>query len=100
MNKSQRTEAFSEGLQGRTLFSKDANYDFLEQKIHARYTIKRTSITETFKFDAFKKQYNQDVLPMFIAIESKKLQIITPEKVIEPTNGQVLISLVPGDTDS
>jgi NhaP-type Na+/H+ or K+/H+ antiporter len=99
-SKSQRTEAFSEGLQGRTLFTKEAHYDSLGQKLYNGFIIKRTPITEAFNFEAFQKQYGQEALPMFIVTESKKLQIITPEQPIEPKNGQVLISLVPGVMDS
>ena len=100
VSKSQRTEAFSEGLQGRTLFSTEANYDFFGAKLHEGFLIKRTPITAAFDFESFQKQYGGEALPMFIITETKKLQMVTIEEPSEARNGQILISLVPGNSAS
>ena len=100
VSKSQRTEAFSEGLQGRTLFSAEANYDFFGAKLHEGFLIKRTPITAAFDFESFQKQYGGEALPMFIITETKKLQMVTIEEPSEARNGQILISLVPGNSAS
>ena len=93
--KSQRTESFSEGLQGRTLFSKETTYEWFNERLGAGYVIKRTAMTENFDFEDFRSEYQSDVCPMFVVTENKKLHIITTGQAIKPGKGQVLISLVP-----
>ncbi|XOV73715.1 MAG: cation:proton antiporter [Verrucomicrobiota bacterium] len=93
--KSQRTESFSEGLQGRTLFSKETTYEWFNERLGAGYVIKRTAMTENFDFEDFRSEYQSDVCPMFLVTENKKLHIITTGQAIKPGKGQVLISLVP-----
>jgi hypothetical protein len=93
--KSQRTESFSEGLQGRTLFSKETTYEWFNERLGAGYVIKRTAMTGNFDFEDFRSEYQSDVCPMFVVTENKKLHIITTGQAIKPGKGQVLISLVP-----
>jgi NhaP-type Na+/H+ or K+/H+ antiporter len=93
--KSQRTDGFAEGLQGRTLFDGKAHYAFFEKRLAAGYLIKRTALTENFSFDDLKDAHGQDVLPLCIVTESRQLQILTVEKENLPRKGQVLLSLVP-----
>lgn len=92
----QATRGPSEGsrhLRGRTLFGDGANHAFLTQSFLAGWSIKRTRLSEEFKFEAFKAKNKDAVIPLFLITEDHRLLVFTAESKLSPQPGQVVISL-------
>lgn len=81
-------------LRGRFLFGPGATYTSLTERVAQGATAKATPLTNTFDFDAFRKQYGATAVPMFLIDKSGALQICTREGGLNLENGRVLISLV------
>jgi len=86
-----------EHLHGRWLFSEEATYAALSDRIRRGATVKSTTITEEFSFEDFKQRYGDRMLPLFIIHENKRLQVIDDEQKISPRPKQTLISLGPAE---
>lgn len=79
---------------GRMLFSEQATYFELDERMARGEVLKSTKLSETFSFDDFKKRYGADALPLFAVTEDEKLRIITADKPFEPKPGLRLVALV------
>jgi len=71
-----------------------ATYQNLTERFNSDAVMKKTSLSETFDFDAFIKMYGNETLPLFIITESGGLQVITADARPNPQPGQTLISVV------
>jgi NhaP-type Na+/H+ or K+/H+ antiporter len=82
-------------LRGRFLFSRDATYDQLRQRLEEGYTVKATKITDQFSYADYQAHYQDQALPLFLVNERKNLIVMTGDNPITPRPGQTIISLVP-----
>jgi hypothetical protein len=81
-------------LLGRTLFRSDATYYSLAGRLAAGATIKKTTLTEAFDYNAFRDRYGESAVPLFVIPSAGKLTVVTARDAPEPQPGQTLISLV------
>jgi hypothetical protein len=82
-------------LRGRFLFNPDLTYKFLAGALNAGSEIRAVPITNNFDYDAFKKQYENKVYPLFLAKGDKELFILTADSQFMPVPGQTLVVLTP-----
>jgi NhaP-type Na+/H+ or K+/H+ antiporter len=96
----QRRGIMPQHLRGRYLFDAAATYQNLSGRFHSGAVVKKTSLSEEFSFDEFRKMYGDTALPLFIITESGNLRICTTENRADPKPGQTLISVVdPAEED-
>ena len=95
-----RRESVADRLKGRLLFKQGYNYYHFKELFAKGYRFKRTQITEEFSYEAFQKQYEEEVILCFVIEENQKLLLNTVERQIEPKAGQVVITMVPREIDS
>ena len=88
-----KRDAFSAGLQGKTLFHESASYAQLQERLQQDQRIKCTSLTESYTFEDAKRSMGETLLPLFIIHSKGALQIIQAGQSVQPTPGQTLISL-------
>ena len=81
-------------LRGRFLFTDGATYEHLATRFHNGAVVKRSRMTEGYDFEAFRGQYGETAIPMFVITESGDLGVVTAAASITPRPGQTLISLV------
>ena len=81
-------------LRGRILFSQEATYTRLTNRITKGATIKTTSLTEEFDYQAFQEEYNKKTVPLFIIDSNNKLTVFTSDSQLKPKPGQKLVSLI------
>jgi NhaP-type Na+/H+ or K+/H+ antiporter len=93
-NSGSRKEAMPLHLHGRFLFSKEANYRYMEARFRGGAIVKKTLITEEFDYGAFREMYGETALPLFIITESDVLRICTADSPAMVQAGQTVISLV------
>jgi NhaP-type Na+/H+ or K+/H+ antiporter len=96
---SERSRASSEEfspkhLRGRTLFAAGLTHDRLAERFNAGATIKRTTLTREFDYDAFVKHYGDNAIPLFLVSENGTVQVISRDRPVAPKPGQKVISLV------
>jgi len=84
----------SSELRGRELFAPGADYWTIARKMEGGATLKRTNITATFDFEAFREQYGERALPLAKLDENGKLEVFTADSAPEVSPGDVLISLL------
>ena len=88
-----KRDAFSAGLQGKTLFHESASYAQLQERLQQDQRIKCTNLTESYSFEDAKRSMGETLLPLFIIHSKGALQIIQAGQSVQPTPGQTLISL-------
>lgn len=88
-----KRDAFSAGLQGKTLFDESASYAQLQERLQQDQRIKCTNLTESYTFEDAKRSMGETLLPLFIIHSKGALQIIQAGQSVQPTPGQTLISL-------
>lgn len=93
--KGNKQEPGPKHLHGRFLFDPKLNYKFMTSYLDAGGKIVTIPVTEDFKLDLFKKRYESEVFPLFLAKKGKELQIFTEEFEPVVTKGQTLVALVP-----
>lgn len=81
-------------LRGRFLFADHATYAHLATRFQEGAIVKRSRLTDEYDFDAFRRQYGDSAIPLFVIKESGELGVITATSPPAPKRGQVLISLV------
>ncbi|MBE0594199.1 MAG: sodium:proton antiporter [Gemmatimonadales bacterium] len=81
-------------LRGRFLFSETATHGYLAARFERGAVVKRSRLTEEYDFAAFRRQYGEAAVPMFVIRDSGELVVITAAAPVTPRAGQTLISLV------
>jgi NhaP-type Na+/H+ or K+/H+ antiporter len=91
---SQQRSQMPRHLQGRYLFSPEANFGYFVEQIAAGAVIKKTPITDEFTYEDYREIYGKTALPLFIINESGNLEICTAADGPMPKSGDKLIGLV------
>jgi len=81
-------------LRGRFLFADGATSAHLATRFQEGAVAKRSRLTGEYDFEAFRRQYGDTAIPLFVVKESGELGVITATSPPAPKPGQVLISLV------
>ena len=81
-------------LKGRVLFDNDADHLHLAEKLANGFVIKTSRISEEYDLEAFVEHYGEEAVPLFVATEGEKLDILTSDSTLAPKAGRLLISLV------
>ena len=92
-------EELSHELQGRLLFAPGLTYAQLQERFTAGATIKKTPLSQRFDYAAFRAQYGNAAISLFVMNETGGLLVCTADTPLTPQPGQTLISLVPIATE-
>lgn len=87
-------ETVSLHLQGRLLFGQGIGYTYLASRFARGAVIKTTKLTQEFDYDAFRKLYGEEAIPLFTIAQNGNLVVFTKDSPPTPRPGQTLISLV------
>ena len=87
-------EEHSKHLRGRSVFGDKVTHGLMTVRFMSGWIIKKTRITEEFKFDALKEYYAGDVLPLFTISEAGKLSVVNTGTKLSTPPGTTVISLV------
>ncbi len=91
----------SRELRGHILFGEDFTYSYLNEKFGADSSVKTTPFTENYTYQDLKNQYGEDnIIPLFLLNEDGDLTIYTDVTRPTPKEGQILISLITGNSSS
>jgi NhaP-type Na+/H+ or K+/H+ antiporter len=89
-----RSDALARHLRGRVLFGEEWNYSVLDERVAAGATVKATSLTEQFDFDAWREEHGANAVPLLLLDAEGKLVAWTVDHQLEPAPGHTLIALV------
>jgi hypothetical protein len=81
---------------GRILFDDSATYDRLAKLLTTGAVLKRTTLTEQFTFEDYRKQYSEDFL-LLMAIHDNIVTVAADDNTMEPQPGWTLLSLATTD---
>ncbi len=81
-------------LRGRFLFGKGVTFARLRRQFYKGAVIKSTKLTKDFDYEAFKKFYGEEAIPLFLINENKELQVINTENTVKPKPGNTIIAMV------
>jgi NhaP-type Na+/H+ or K+/H+ antiporter len=85
-------QELSEQLHGKVILGRQYTFDVLENMLEkGPYRFKSTALTPEFDFEALKKTYKNNVVPVCIVSESGELRFATEKQVLAPKSGQKLI---------
>jgi NhaP-type Na+/H+ or K+/H+ antiporter len=87
-------ETVSRHLQGRLLFGEGIGYTYLASRFARGAVIKTTKLTQEFDYDAFRKLYGEEAIPLFTIAQNGNLVVFTKDSPPTPRPGHTLISLV------
>ena len=91
---SQRKETSAELLEGRSLFGADVTYRRLDERFEQGAIVKTTRLSEKFDYAAFRQQYGDSTLLLFVIDGSGRLAISTADRDLSPRPGSQVIALV------
>jgi NhaP-type Na+/H+ or K+/H+ antiporter len=81
-------------LRGRLLFGQGIHYSYLADRFLTGWIVKSTKLSDEFGYDAFKRRYGEQAVPMFLMTEGRSLVVFTTDTTVEPKPGQTIIALV------
>lgn len=87
-------EGFAQPLRSAGLFARDASWSKLASLLGSGSTVKTTSLTDNFDFQAYQAEWGKRALQMFAIDEHGKLRVFTDEPDFQPEPGWRVISLV------
>lgn len=93
-----RTNESAEFLGGRTLFSKDANYQFLQDFMEKDVKVSSTEITEEFTYKDYQNLYGNQAIPVFV-YDGDTVVPFSVDNPPSPQSGNVVIALTIADKD-
>ena len=84
-------------LRGRTLFGGEWTHAELVKRSRHGATVKKTKLTDEFDYNRYLEQYGDNVVPMFVITEGRKVLVRTDGDDIAPRPGQKIVGLVSSD---
>jgi NhaP-type Na+/H+ or K+/H+ antiporter len=76
------------------LFDKELSYSKLASWIAQGAKIKKTTLSESFKFDDYKQQYGKRAIPLFIFNGKQQLRFFTGAEGLSPDSGWTVVALI------
>jgi hypothetical protein len=89
-----------DSLGGRTLFSKDLNFDKITSLLETGAEIEKKPIANDFKFEDFKKKYGENAIPLFSITSNDNIEPFSLINPPSPQPGDTIIALIMEDVDS
>ena len=93
-----RANDSAEFLGGRTLFSNDANYQFINDFMEKEVKVTSTEITEEFTYKDYQLMYGKEALPVFV-YNGDTVVPFSVDNPPTPQSGDVIIALTIADKD-
>lgn len=90
----------NDSLGGRTLFSKEMNFNKISEFLMAGAGIRKTPITTEFSFSDYKENYGDHTLPLFVVSGTNEIEPFSLDNPPSPQAGDVIIGLVSDNADS
>jgi len=81
------------------LFGNEITFSKLASLIAQGAKAKRTKLSESFDYEAYKAQYGKRATPLFAINDKKRLYFFTASHPIEPEQGWTIVSLVQEDNE-
>ncbi len=91
---------FHSSLSGRILFTEDWNIHSLDDKEEQGYAIRSTKLTERFTYEEFNQRWSANTIPLFVETAQGNIEFFTSDKVLEPKQGDTIISFTGPERDS
>lgn len=88
----------SEFLGGRTLFSNEINYSFIQDFIEKDVKVSSTEITEEFTYKDYQNLYDDQAIPVFV-YDGDTVVPFSVDNPPSPQSGNVVIALTIADKD-
>ncbi|MFP3513928.1 sodium:proton antiporter, partial [Peribacillus sp. SIMBA_075] len=85
---------------GRILFTEDWNIHTLDDKEEQGYAIRSTKLTERFTYEEFNQRWSSNTIPLFVETAQGNVEFFTSDKVLEPKQGDTIISFTGPERDS
>ena len=97
--RAQRSARNVAGRPGSRLFGGDVTWPKLASMIAAGAEVRRTGLTETFGFEAWKAEHG-DAVPLVALTPDGRLRIFQAHQEVEPAAGWTVLALVPPKADA
>ncbi|HOA75733.1 MAG TPA: sodium:proton antiporter [Phycisphaerae bacterium] len=88
----------SHELRGRILFHPQATFAEITARLEAGATLKKTTLSREFDYNAFRARHGDSALPLFIITADHQLVIVTASSSRTPRPGETLIYLADGSS--
>lgn len=92
----QAVDRFEPSQRGRTLFSSEATYGRLHQRLDLGGEVRKTLLTEEFTFADFQTHHGADAWPLFLVNPKGELRVFSEDHPPTPSSGWTLVSLIGG----
>jgi len=89
-------ERMSPQRTGRLLFNREAGFMRLAERFRAGAVVKKTTLSEEFTYDDFRRRHGASALLLFTLSESGRLRINTVSDPLNPQPGQTVFALIDG----
>lgn len=89
-----KSEVVPKDLSARRLFRPGATFAEIERRVDDGSVFKQTTLTGEFDYEAYRRMYGEEALPMFLIAENGRLTVVTANTAIKPRSGQTLVALV------
>ncbi len=93
-NTSERHRRIPDHLKGRVLFGEGITYESLRSRIESGSQIKKTTLSEDFRYEDFIEKYGESALVLFTFPEEGKLRIGSADHPLDPKPGDKVLALV------
>ena len=90
----------NDSLGGRTLFSKEMNYDKIGDFLNNGAGIRKTPITQEFSYEDYKQKYKDEALLLFVASGADSIEPFSLDNPPSPQAGDTVVALVSDEADS
>ena len=92
-----RHESVGPNQRGRMIFDRGTSWTQLNEAFAKGATVKATKLSEEFTYEDFRERYGIYATPMFLITEKGELHVIAPDSTAEPSEGDTIITLIPGE---
>lgn len=82
---------------GRIAFHRDATYEHLTELLDRGFTVRSTTLTDSFTFDDYRKHHQDQAHPLFAVSPGGRIRVFEPQPAFEPGPEWTIIGLVPGN---
>ncbi len=86
--------------QVRTLLGGAVTFAMIANRLDGGETVKVTRLTDEFGWEAYRRRYGENALPLFVMTETGALQVVTTQTVSALKSGQTIVGLVREASDA
>ena len=89
-----RHEVIPQEQHGRLLFGEGLDFARLNEAFGSDPKIKLTRLSKEFDYQAFKAEYGEAAIVLFVLKPNRSLEVCTVDSPADPVDGDVLISII------